>query len=46
MVLDIRHIREESAPAVPVSPPGPDLGELLQAAASSRPIEQIGRAHV
>ena len=40
MVLDIRHIREESAPTVPMSPPGPDLGELLQAAASSRPSEQ------
>ena len=39
MVLDIRHIREEPAP-VAASPVGPDLGELLQAAASSRPGEQ------
>ncbi len=40
MVLDIRHLSEESAPVVDASPVGPDLDQLLEDATSARSGEQ------
>ena len=40
MVLDIRHLSEESAPVADASPVGPDLDQLLEDATSTRSNEQ------